>query len=40
MSFETMLKILLEEMKIPEGQNWVDVAEIKTMAEKLDGDKK
>ena len=40
MSFETMLKVLLGELKIPEGQAWVLLEELSEKAKNLDGDKK
>ena len=36
MSFETLLKILLEEMNIPEGQKWVDISELQQKVKELD----
>jgi len=39
-TFETMLKIILGEIKPPEGQNWVSLDDLKEMASKLDGNKK
>ncbi len=40
MTFETMLKIILGELKSPEGQAWVTIKDLKEIVEKLDGNKK
>ncbi len=37
MTFETMVKIILGELKTPESQAWVTIEDLKKMAEKLDG---
>jgi len=39
MTYEDMLRRILNELPLPEGQMWVSLEELRKAAETLDGDK-